>query len=101
MFLLDLTDKDITGKDAQITLDSVNITVSIRTPFRRNEESVHHERHPDRLADGHDPRNERKTRCQNIVSLIDEVFSHMNDEKILNSIKEKVENLCRKYPLYN
>ncbi len=100
MFLLDLIDKDVTGKDAQNTLDSVNITV--------NKNTVPGETKSPFVTSGIrigsptvTTRGMKENEMLVISSLVRETLANMNDEKTLNSIREKVENLCRKYPLYN
>ena len=99
LMLVDLTDLGITGKEAQETLDRTGITINKNAHPLRHEGSAGDERHPHRHArpdhagdeggrDEADRRSHRR-RPQNI-----------HNEKRLAEVREEVDTLCGRFPLY-
>lgn len=96
LILLDLTNKDITGKEAEHLLDSVGITV--------NKNTVPNERSPFVTSGirigtaavttrGFDTEDMKR-----IAEIIDEAIENKDGDVL--SLREKVEVLCDKHPLY-
>ena len=99
LFLLDLSDREITGYDAQHLLEKANITV--------NKNTVPGEKRKPTVTSGIrigsptiTTRGMKEKQMDMIGEYISELLNNPNDEKKLNSIKEKVENLCKEFPLY-
>lgn len=97
--LIDLTSKNITGKETAEVLDSVHITVNknlipfdTKSPFltsgiRLGTPAV-------------TTRGMKEPEMQYISQVINDVLSYRGDEKILGSSLEKVAQLVKKFPLY-
>lgn len=99
LFLLDLSPQDITGKDAEKRLELAHITV--------NKNTVPGEKRSPFITSGIrigaptiTTRGMKAAEAEEIANYIADILLHMEDEKVLNSVKEKVENLCRRFPLY-
>ncbi len=99
LILLDLTDKDITGKDAENKLDSVGITV--------NKNTVPKETKSPFITSGvrmgcaaMTTRGFKEEDMVKTAELIDYVLTHINDED-LSSVREQVKALCKGHPLYD
>jgi glycine hydroxymethyltransferase len=45
-------------------------------------------------------RGARETLIENVVELIDEVITHIEDDKVINAVKQKVNKLMKDYPLF-
>jgi len=98
LILLDLTDKGITGKDAENKLDSVGITV--------NKNTVPKETKSPFITSGvrmgcaaMTTRGFKEEDMVKTAELIDYVLTHINDED-LSSVREQVKALCKGHPLY-
>lgn len=98
LILIDLTNKNITGKDAEKLLDSVGITVNKNTiPFETLSPFV-----TSGIRIGTPAvttRGFKKEEMKKIAYFINYVIDHRQED--LLKIKEEVTNLCRKYTLYN
>lgn len=97
VFLIDLNNKNITGKEAEQLLDSVGITV--------NKNTVPNETRSPFVTSGIrigtaaiTTRGFKKEDMAEIAYIIDEAISKRDED--LSHIKVRVENLCREYPLY-
>ena len=100
MVLVDLTDKGITGKDAQEILDGVGITVNKNgTPFDVRSPQITSGIRIGTPAVTTMGMKEGEMRI--IARLISEVFKYMNDEMRLQEIGREVKALCEKFPLYS
>lgn len=99
LFMVDLRKKNISGKDAAHILDTVQITVNKNLiPFDPSSPMV-----TSGLRIGTPAvttRGMKEKEMQTIVELIDEAITHKDDEKILKSVREKVEALTKRFPLY-
>ena len=101
LMLIDLRTKfpDITGKQVENTLVKADITVNknmvpfdSRSPFQTSGLRVGTPAITTRgLKEEHMPQ---------IVELIDEVISNIENEKVLESVKSRVHKLMKDFPLY-
>jgi len=99
LFLIDLIDKDITGKDAEAALGRANITVNKntvpgepRSPFVTSGLRIGT---PAVTTRGFLPDD-----CQLLASLIADVLDSLGDESVETRVKEAALELCRRYPVY-
>jgi len=99
--LIDLRTKvpDITGKMAENTLVKADITLNknmvpfdTRTPFTTSGVRVG--------TPAITTRGAKEDLIETIVDLIDEVILHIDDEKKITSVREKVNLLMKDYPLF-
>ncbi|MGA1861376.1 serine hydroxymethyltransferase [Deferribacter thermophilus] len=99
LMLVDLTDKDITGKDAEEALGKANITVNKNTiPFETRSPFI-----TSGIRIGTPAvttRGMKEDAMEDIGNYIAEVLYNINNENVINTVKEKVIKLCNKYPLY-
>ena len=99
LFLMDLTKKDITGKDAEQTLEQAGITVNKNTiPFEARSPFV-----TSGIRIGTPAvttRGMKQNEMEIISGFIDESLNSMDDVSKLNGIKEKVKELCERFPIY-
>lgn len=99
MFLLDLVDKNITGKDADAALGRANITVNKnavpndpRSPFVTSG-----------LRMGSPAITTRGFGAAEVAALVDwisEVLGDIADERRIERVRGEVLDLCRKFPVY-
>ncbi|NOX27647.1 MAG: serine hydroxymethyltransferase [Gammaproteobacteria bacterium] len=99
MFLVDLVDKDITGKDAEAALGLANITVNKnavpndpRSPFvtsgvRLGTAAV-------------TTRGFKESECQLLGNTICDVLDGINDDSAIASAKQAMLDLCSQFPVY-
>lgn len=98
LILVDLSNKNITGKDAEKLLDSVGITVNKNTvPFEKLSPFVTSGIRIGTPAVTTRGFNEED--MKEVASLINYVIE--NRESDLSSVRAKVVEMCKKYPLYN
>ncbi len=99
--LIDLRSKvpDITGKMVENTLVKADITLNknmvpfdSRTPFTTSGVRVG--------TPAITTRGAKEDLIQQVVELIDEVIMHIEDEKVINKVREKVNLLMKDYPLF-
>lgn len=98
LILVDLTSKNITGKDAEILLDSVGITVNKNAiPFDKLSPNV---TSGIRLGTpAVTTRGFKEDEMKKIAYFIN--YTIENRDKDLSNIKEEVNQLCSRYPIYN
>ncbi|VVC03093.1 Serine hydroxymethyltransferase [Candidatus Burarchaeum australiense] len=99
LILIDLRNKSIMGKEAQVLLDSVGITTNRNmipydpsTPFN-----------PSGLRIGTPAltsRGMKESEMKEVASLINRAIENRNDEAAKKKIKEDVEALCRNFIIY-
>ncbi len=99
LFLLDLIDKDITGKDASAALGDANITVNKNTvpndpksPFVTSG-----------LRIGSPASTTRGFKVEEMTTLTHwmcDILDNMGDESVIEQVKGKVLELCGRYPVY-
>ncbi|MCX5708495.1 MAG: serine hydroxymethyltransferase [Candidatus Omnitrophica bacterium] len=99
MFLVDLTGKMISGRDAQVLLESVNITL--------NKNLIPYDPMPPQQASGVrigtpaiTTRGIKEPQIELIAGFIDEAIKFRSDPKKLKEIKAGVLELTEKFPLY-
>jgi glycine hydroxymethyltransferase len=99
MFLIDLRNKNLTGKDALAALEQVNITVNKNmVPFDDKSAFV-----TSGIRIGSPAittRGLKEKECLKIVDLIDQVLKNKDNPKELAKIKKKVNMMMEKYPLF-
>ena len=99
LMLVDLTNKYITGKDAQNYLDAVNITVNKNTiPFEPRSPFV-----TSGLRLGSPALTTRgfvEEDMKKVADIIAMVLDDPENEERRTAAKNRVEALCKKYPLY-
>lgn len=98
LILVDLTNKDITGKEAENLLDSIGITV--------NKNTVPNETRSPFVTSGIrigtaavTTRGFNIEAMKEIASIINDVIENRNSN--LEVLRERVKTLCAKYPLYS
>lgn len=99
LFLVDLRNKNITGKEAQILLETVNIVLNRNTiPYDErgaNEPSGIRIGTPTIASRGMDEKDSVK-----IAECIDKILSCPHDDHAKNDVKNIVKDLCAAYPLH-
>jgi glycine hydroxymethyltransferase len=99
LFLLDLVDKDITGKDADAALGRAHITV--------NKNAVPNDPRPPMVTSGlrigtpaATTRGFRENEAKQLSHWIADVLDHRGDEATVERVRGEVEALCRRFPVY-
>ena len=99
VILIDLTNKKITGKAAEKSLEKAGVTVNKNMiPFDEKSPFV-----TSGIRIGTPAvttRGMKNDEMKKIVSLIDRVIINPNDDNNLSSVKAKVNELCKFFPLY-
>jgi glycine hydroxymethyltransferase len=98
LMLVDLTDKGITGLEAEQALGKAGIIVNRNTiPF---------ETRPARVTSGirlgtpaATTRGFGREEMKHIAALVVKVISHHDDEKVLEEVRQEVAQLCRRFPV--
>jgi len=99
LFLLDLTNKNITGKEAATVLDRANITVNknlipydTKSPFVTSGVRIG--------TPAITTRGMKEAEMRKVARLIDRVISDPQNESNINAVKGDVKDLVKKFPLY-
>jgi len=99
LFLIDLIESDITGKDAEAALGRANITANKntvpgepRSPFVTSGLRIGT---PAVTTRGFEPDD-----CTKLAELICDVLDNMGDEAVIERSKSEALALCAKYPVY-
>ncbi len=99
LFLLSLIKQDITGKDADAALGRANITV--------NKNAVPNDPKPPFVTSGLrigtpavTTRGFGVSECAELAGWMCDVIDNMEDESVINAVKEKVLAVCVRYPVY-
>ncbi len=99
LFLVDLTDKGITGRDAEVILESVGIVLNRSTiPFETKSPFV-----TSGIRVGTPAittRGMKEKEMEKIGKLMIETLENVDNEKIHTEVKNEVEKLCDEFPLY-
>jgi glycine hydroxymethyltransferase len=97
--LLDLHNKNLTGKDTQETLDLAGITV--------NKNAVPFDDKSPLITSGIrvgtpavTTRGLKEPEMEIIAGFIDRALTNRTDEKVVKQVSEDVKILCAKFPLY-
>lgn len=97
LILVDLNNKDITGKDAEKLLDTIGITTNKNTiPFETRSPFVTSGLRMGCAAVT--TRGFKEEDIRTMVEYIDYAITHRDED--LSELREKVTDLCRKHPLY-
>jgi glycine hydroxymethyltransferase len=99
LFLLDLIDKNITGKDADAALGRAHITV--------NKNAVPNDPRPPAISSGLrigtpavTTRGFKEPEIQQLTNWIADVLDHMGDESAVERARAEVVKICRRFPVY-
>jgi len=99
LFLLDLIDKNITGKDADAALGRAHITV--------NKNAVPNDPRPPAISSGLrigtpavTTRGFKEPEVQQLTNWIADVLDHMGDESAVQAARAEVVKICRRFPVY-
>lgn len=99
LMLIDLTNKNITGKEAETVLDLAGITL--------NKNSIPHDKLPPAVTSGIrigtpavTSRGMKEPEMAKIADLITAVLKSLHDDKNIIHVRDKVKALCRKFPVY-
>lgn len=99
LMLIDLRNKNITGKKAQETLDRASITLNKnavpfddKSPFVTSGIRVG--------VPAITTRGLKEDDMQEVVSMIDKVLMNLDDEKVIVSVSNDVKEFMKKFPLY-
>ncbi len=98
--LIDLTDRKITGKDAETALDLAGITV--------NKNSIPYDKLPATITSGIrigtpivTNRKMKEPEMVIIADLILKVLKDTRNRDNIRYVRNKVKALCKKFPIYN
>ena len=99
LFLLDLIDKDITGKDADAALGSAHITVNKntvpndpRSPFVTSGLRIG--------TPASTTRGFGEDEMSDVAHWICDILDQMGDQEVLNRVRGQVVELCGRFPVY-
>jgi glycine hydroxymethyltransferase len=99
LFLLDLVDKNVTGKDADAALGSAHITV--------NKNAVPNDPRPPAITSGLrigtpavTTRGFKETEVRQLAHWIADVLDHMGDAATVERVRSEVVSLCKRFPVY-
>jgi glycine hydroxymethyltransferase len=99
LMLIDLRNKNLTGKKAQETLDSAHITLNKnavpfddKSPFVTSGIRVG--------VPAITTRGMKEQDMETIVAMVDTVLKKTDDEKLISGIKEEVKEFMEQFPLY-
>jgi glycine hydroxymethyltransferase len=99
LMLIDLSNKNLTGKDAEIALDKARITVNKNmVPFDEKSPFI-----TSGIRIGTPAittRGMKEPEMKLIAGLINRVLADINNEKVLSDVRADVESLCKKFPIY-
>ncbi len=99
MFLMDVFSRGLTGKDAEAKLEEAGLTV--------NKNTIPFDQHPPMVTSGIrigtpavTTRGMKEPEMEMIGSLIAEVLSNLESEKVVSEVKGKIGELTSRFPLY-
>jgi glycine hydroxymethyltransferase len=99
LFLLDLIDKNITGKDADASLGRAHITV--------NKNAVPNDPRPPAISSGlrigtpaMTTRGFKEPEARQLSNWIADILDRMGDESAVDRVRGEVVALCRRFPVY-
>jgi glycine hydroxymethyltransferase len=99
LFLLDLVDKNVTGKDADAALGRAHITV--------NKNAVPNDPRPPMISSGIrigspaiTTRGFKEAEATQLTHWMADVLSKMGDESVVARTRAAVEEICRRFPVY-
>jgi glycine hydroxymethyltransferase len=99
LFLLDLIDKNITGKDADAALGRANITVNkntvpndTRSPFVTSGLRLG--------SPASTTRGFKEVEMRMVANWIADILDSLGDESVVDAVREQVKTLCARHPVY-
>lgn len=100
LMLLNLTNKGITGKEADAALDAAGIIV--------NKNAVPYDEKPPAVASGIrlgspivSTRGMREPEMKQIVELVDRVLQHRQEAEVLEDVRIQAKALCARFPIFH
>ncbi len=100
LMLVNLTNKGITGKEADAALDAAGIIV--------NKNAVPYDEKPPAIASGIrlgapivSTRGMKEPEMREIVDLIDRVLQHRQDQSVLEQVRQEAKALCNRFPIFH
>lgn len=100
LMLVNLTNKGITGKEADAALDAAGIIV--------NKNAVPYDEKPPAVASGIrlgtpivSTRGMKEAEMREIVALVDRVLQHRQDATILEDVRGQAKALCSRFPIFH
>jgi glycine hydroxymethyltransferase len=100
LMLVNLTNKGLTGKEADAALDAAGIIV--------NKNAVPYDEKPPAVASGIrlgtpivSTRGMREPEMKHIVELIDRVLQHRQDPAVLEEVRAQAKALCGRFPIFH
>jgi len=100
LMLVNLTNKGITGKEADAALDAAGIIV--------NKNAVPYDEKPPAVASGIrlgtpivSTRGMREAEMREIVTLVDRVLQHRQDAAVLDEVRGQAKALCSRFPIFH
>ena len=100
LMLVNLTNKGITGKEADAALDAAGIIV--------NKNAVPYDEKPPAVASGIrlgtpivSTRGMKEAEMKEIVSLVDRVLRHAQDPAVLDEVRGQAKALCSRFPIFH
>jgi glycine hydroxymethyltransferase len=100
LMLVNLTNKGITGKEADAALDAAGIIV--------NKNAVPYDEKPPAVASGIrlgtpivSTRGMKEAEMKEIVALIDRVLQHRQDPAVLEEVRGQAKALCSRFPIFH
>ena len=100
LFLLNLTPKNVTGKEAEAALDAAGIVV--------NKNAIPYDEKPPAVASGIrigtpvlSTRGMGQEEMQTIVALMDRVINRPHDKKVQREVKKEVKTLSARFPMFH
>jgi glycine hydroxymethyltransferase len=100
LFLLSLIKQDITGKDADAALGRAHITVNKnavpndpRSPFVTSGLRVG--------TPAATTRGFGESECRDLAGWMCDILDNLEDEAVITRVREQVEALCKRFPVYS
>ena len=100
LMLVNLTNKGITGKEADAALDAAGIIV--------NKNAVPYDEKPPAVASGIrlgtpivSTRGMKEAEMREIVALVDRVLQHRQDPRVLEEVRSQAKALCSRFPIFH
>ncbi|BCA55305.1 serine hydroxymethyltransferase [Nitrospira sp. KM1] len=100
LMLVNLTNKNITGKEADAALDAAGIIV--------NKNAVPYDEKPPAIASGIrlgtpivSTRGMKESEMSEIVALVDRVLQHRQDSAVLEEVRVQAKALCNRFPIFH
>lgn len=100
LMLLNLTNKGVTGKEADAALDNAGIIV--------NKNAVPYDEKPPAVASGIrlgspivSTRGMKESEMKRIVELVDRVLQYRHESSVLEEVREQAKALCARFPIFH